>query len=255
MTSLASGAMEERREFPAVRAALRESVAWLGHAVLYGFGHIHGFYPKDDSRGRTVVFLHGLAMNRASLLPLQTALWVAGHRSQYAWNYGTDGMTRSVERLAQAFQRRVAQKTAGDRLVIVAHSLGGLIARHYIQALGGAAHVDQLVTLATPHRGTPAAALVARRLGQQLLPGSRLLAALDASPWPAHVAAHSIAAGRDLLVPAHSAQAPFGSSTVFPELGHMDLLFAPSVLRTVCRALGTPSHEALFARPAGMLGS
>lgn len=38
---------------------------------------------------------------------------------------------------------------------IVAHSMGGLVAREYIEVLGGGENVDQLITLGTPHNGAP----------------------------------------------------------------------------------------------------
>lgn len=41
------------------------------------------------------------------------------------------------------------------RADIVAHSMGGLVAREYIEALGGDGKVDQLVTLGTPQKGSP----------------------------------------------------------------------------------------------------
>ena len=41
------------------------------------------------------------------------------------------------------------------RVDIVAHSMGGLIAREYIGALNGGGSIDQLITLGTPHSGSP----------------------------------------------------------------------------------------------------
>jgi pimeloyl-ACP methyl ester carboxylesterase len=38
--------------------------------------------------------------------------------------------------------------------VIVAHSMGGIVARLYIQGLGGSTRVKRLITLGTPHRGS-----------------------------------------------------------------------------------------------------
>ena len=55
-----------------------------------------------------------------------------------------------------------------DRIDIIAHSLGGLDARYAIAKLGLATRVRSLVTVGTPHRGTPiadvAASLVLRKL-------------------------------------------------------------------------------------------
>jgi triacylglycerol lipase len=55
-----------------------------------------------------------------------------------------------------------------ERIVIFAHSLGGLDARHMITHLGMADRVAALVTLATPHRGSPYADWVMQNLGQRL---------------------------------------------------------------------------------------
>jgi triacylglycerol lipase len=55
---------------------------------------------------------------------------------------------------------------------VIGHSMGGLVARYYVQRLGGDAHVHTLVTLGTPHQGTRAARLFPRGVCQQLTPGS-----------------------------------------------------------------------------------
>ncbi len=49
-----------------------------------------------------------------------------------------------------------------DRVDIIAHSLGGLDARYAIAKLGLAAKVRTLVTVGTPHHGTPIADLAAK---------------------------------------------------------------------------------------------
>jgi hypothetical protein len=43
------------------------------------------------------------------------------------------------------------------RGAIVAHSMGGLIARHFIENLGGNRFVSRLITVGTPHHGAPGA--------------------------------------------------------------------------------------------------
>ena len=57
--------------------------------------------------------------------------------------------------------------------------MGGLIARYYVQRLGGDERVHTLVTLGTPHAGTLPARLVPHRLARQLRPGSDLVAELE----------------------------------------------------------------------------
>jgi pSer/pThr/pTyr-binding forkhead associated (FHA) protein len=42
-----------------------------------------------------------------------------------------------------------------EKFVLIAHSMGGLVARYYIERLGGQAHVGRLIVMGTPHLGTP----------------------------------------------------------------------------------------------------
>ena len=50
--------------------------------------------------------------------------------------------------------------------------MGGLVARYYVQRLGGDVRVHTLVTLGTPHGGTLPARLFPHPLVRQLRPGS-----------------------------------------------------------------------------------
>jgi triacylglycerol lipase len=55
---------------------------------------------------------------------------------------------------------RVLEETSSDRLSVIAHSMGGLDARYLISERGWHDVVDVLVTVATPHRGSPVASLI-----------------------------------------------------------------------------------------------
>lgn len=73
----------------------------------------------------------------------------------------------SIERRAEVLAASV-RDLEGRRVIALAHSMGGLDARHAIARLGLAGRVAALVTVGTPHRGTPVADLtseLAARLG------------------------------------------------------------------------------------------
>ncbi|HYZ09976.1 MAG TPA: hypothetical protein VE709_15610 [Pseudonocardiaceae bacterium] len=68
------------------------------------------------------------------------------------------GVVVAAERLATEMTRRLAARPKDRRQVVVlAHSMGGLVARHWLGPGGGAAHCRALITLGTPHRGAPKA--------------------------------------------------------------------------------------------------
>lgn len=54
----------------------------------------------------------------------------------------------------------IKNETGSEKVDIAAHSMGGLVAREYIEGDAYQSDVDQLVTLGTPHRGAPKAYLM-----------------------------------------------------------------------------------------------
>lgn len=59
--------------------------------------------------------------------------------------------------------RHVLDQSNADRLSVIAHSMGGLDARYLISRMGWHEHIDVLVTVATPHRGSSVASLILRQ--------------------------------------------------------------------------------------------
>ena len=68
---------------------------------------------------------------------------------------GISGFYRMSEKLSALLLRIRKESPLKDGSVfLVAHSVGGLVARHYVQRLGGSHYCDGLITMATPHQGT-----------------------------------------------------------------------------------------------------
>jgi Lecithin:cholesterol acyltransferase len=70
------------------------------------------------------------------------------------------GVAAAAERLAEALHPLVGSADArwpGRPVLVVAHSMGGLVARYWAGALGGWRHSAAIITLGTPHRGAPKA--------------------------------------------------------------------------------------------------
>jgi pimeloyl-ACP methyl ester carboxylesterase len=74
----------------------------------------------------------------------------------YDWRLSNRFNGRRLKTLVEpALERWRAQdrQYAEARVIFVCHSMGGLVARWYIQREGGAAVTSKLITLGTPHRG------------------------------------------------------------------------------------------------------
>jgi len=219
----------------AARIIGRELLALLGASLLFPFGLRRS--PRRTPRRaeqRTVVLVHGYLANRGPLLPLAAYLHARGHKQILAYEYsGAAG----VEQAAIGLRKFLRTHVRGGRIDLVCHSLGGLVARVYLQQLGGARRVDRCITLGTPHRGTYNAYWVASRIGRELRPDSPLLARLDSSrPAAAGVRFASIVAGSDnIVIPRVFSSTD--SVVHVPGLGHLGLLFSPTAFRAVADRL------------------
>ena len=223
----------QRSTWPLVAGELLSVVA---ASVLFPFG-IAGSERRTARRRqqRTVVLVHGYLANRSTLLPLASYLRWRGLGPVLSFNYRS---SEGVERGALALRDDLRRHVRGGRIDLVCHSLGGLVARVYLQDLGGARRVDRCITLGTPHRGTYNAYWVASRVGAELRPDSKLLQRLASSAARSidGVSFLSIVAGSDnLVIPRVFAR--FEDEVHVPDLGHLGILFSPRVFRLVAARL------------------
>ncbi|MGW0768512.1 esterase/lipase family protein [Streptomyces sp. NPDC002676] len=179
-----------------LKATVLEAAILAGHLVLYPTGltpeRRSAEHPAqgDPARlpvrpGPPVVLLHGFIDNRSVFVLLRRGLTQHGGRRVESLNYSP--LTRDIRTAAELLGRHVeeiCERTGSDRVDIVGHSLGGLIARYYAQCLGGDLRVRTLVTLGTPHSGTRVAPLAdAHPIVRQMRPGSAVIEEL-ARPAP-----------------------------------------------------------------------
>ena len=109
---------------------------------------------------------------------IDRALAVRGHPLIVTRVHPTAGITTRARQLKETILRRLEiLGRPRDPVLIVAHSLGGLDARYMIAKLGMDERVAALLTVSTPHRGTPYADWCLRHLGERL-GGLRLMQTL-----------------------------------------------------------------------------
>ncbi|WP_369248670.1 esterase/lipase family protein [Streptomyces sp. R41] len=171
-----------------LKATALEIAILAGHLLLYPSGitperrTAPALPSPDAARLPTeakppVVLLHGFIDNRSVFLLLRRNL--AQHGRQHVESLNYSPLTCDIRTAAELLGRHIeeiCERTGHDRVDIVGHSLGGLIARYYVQCLGGDTHVRTLVTLGTPHSGTRVAPLMnAHPIVRQMRPGSEVI--------------------------------------------------------------------------------
>ena len=139
-------------EQPPWRLIAQEALGVAAAAVLFPFGirRSERRTPRQQAQ-RTVVLVHGYLANRSTLFPLAAYLKLRGIKQVLSFNYESGA---GVEQAALALRDYLRRHVRGGRIDLVCHSLGGLVARVYVQELGGSRRVDRCITLGTPHRGT-----------------------------------------------------------------------------------------------------
>jgi pimeloyl-ACP methyl ester carboxylesterase len=137
-----------------------------------------------EAAGTPILLLHGLVDNRSIFTVLRRALRRRGFGRIWTMNYHvlTQDVRAAAKRLAATVEA-ICEQTGYERIHVIGHSMGGIIARYYVQRMDGDARVHTLVTLGSPHGGTRAAHLLPRGVLRQLTARSDVIAEL-ASPAP-----------------------------------------------------------------------
>ena len=202
---------------------------------------------KRDDGHPPLVFVHGLGGARGNFVYLGGYLAMTGRRRRYAIQF--DAGTDIAER-AQAlveFVREVRAVTGADEVDLVAHSLGGLIARVALTEVGFARQVRTIVTLGSPHAGTFSARFAGTVLTRAIRRDADTFSNLG--PPPPGVRAISLWSRNDLLVlPPESAAWPGAEHVEVSPFTHYSYLLEPRGFRIVGRLLdGLPEHQPAVA--------
>ena len=179
--------------------------------------------------GLPVLLVHGYVCNRGYWAPLSRLLARSGisHAALDLEPAGAD-IDDFVPALHAALEELCA-RSGSTQVVIVAHSMGGLVARAYLRR-HGAQRVARVVTLGTPHHGTALAGLGfgrnARQMGRAgpLQPGAWLAQLAAAEDAPRRALFTSIFSHHDNIVaPQTSAVLPGAKNIAFGGVGHVAL--------------------------------
>jgi len=193
---------------------------------------------RAPDAARMVVFVHGFGAGGAVFGPMRARIEEALDVATLDFTYrSSQSFSRVATDLASHIER---EGRRWDQLDLVGHSLGGLLARWYLQELGGAERVQRLVTLATPHAGTRSARIAPGPLRAVLLPDNTIVRRLKQGRARASDVQHTaLVASDDLMVtpPASAAAVENADVRWFEGVGHNGMLFDTDVHDEVVEAL------------------
>ncbi len=237
-----------------VYRALRDQLGSLRKVYARG----NRVVRRDDfaQHPETVLLLHGFFQTRNVWEIMEDRLRYDGYG---VFSFGLGGLfaTFNTERPADLAER-IAEKIEGicartglQKFHIIGHSKGGLIAREYIQRHGGERRVKSVITLGTPHHGTPTAAIGVWLMGAGLLSRSPY-DLLPNSPFVRRVREDSFPPGIPLvsIYSRHDVVCPWWASVLVPRpgetsmhnvpvegVGHTALTYDPGIYLTIRRYL------------------
>jgi len=197
--------------------------------------------PVDPDSGLPrLVFVHGWCCNCAVWRPVLRAWRRAGGAAPTVVTLAP--VLGDIDRMARHLDRcLLAGRGASGPIFIVAHSMGGLVARRWLQQRG-TADITGLLTVGTPHAGTRLARWGPGQAARQMRPGSswlqRLECSSDARQRPAGAPLTCVWSAVDNFVaPAGSARRPGAASIEMVGVGHFGMLRSTALLDALQRAL------------------
>jgi triacylglycerol esterase/lipase EstA (alpha/beta hydrolase family) len=151
---------------------------------------VHRLLIADPTPARArlaLLLVHGVAVNDGVWFALRRDLARRGLGPVYTINYGPP--LAGIEHFAGQLASRVdaiRAATGAERVTLIAHSMGGLVARAYLRRFG-AARIAQLITIGTPHHGSMLAYTFPGCCLAQMHPGNPWLLELnrdESAPTP-----------------------------------------------------------------------
>jgi len=250
------------RNDPAPRATgWQHVIAWLGEVIAapqvfcwrqpFRSKAVPDFLPEGVSR-RGVVFVHGFVCNRGLWNPQMRKL---RERGVPFVAVNLEPVFGSIDHYAGIVDDAVKriEKATGHAPVIVAHSMGGLATRAWLDAHQGDLRVSRVITVGTPHHGT--------YLGRYALSSNTRQMNLS-SDWQRRLASREPASRFErftcfygncdnIVFPASTATLPGADNRHIPGVAHVHMAHHDEVFNEVLRWVGSTNDGDLADKAPG----
>lgn len=201
-------------------------------------------WPRRSGWGmaqRPIILIHGLRNNQGSWWYYKNRLKRAGLGPRYSLRLNTrkKGIPACGKQL-EGLVERVLEETKSQQVILIGHSMGGLVAAYYAHVLGGGAKVSDLITVGSPLQGTRLAHFLPGGLIGEMRPGRPFLKELEKRILSeTQIRTYHLASQLDnLIYPLQSAlfthsHAPAYRRKLLSFQGHLTLLYSPAAINQI----------------------
>lgn len=216
---------------------------------------------QHDPQKTPILLLYGFFSSRRSLTALEKRLYKHGYEVISFNLGGLFGVffTRSITDTARYIDyklKRQFKRNKFNKIKIVAHSKGGLVALWWLLKLGGSKYCDRVITMGTPFKGSVLTWLaLVTPLGfifkdvWQMRPGSVFLKNLQSFKIPDNLTIYNIYSKNDRVATDQNAvfTSIQNSSQIVPipmhSISHFEFLYRKDVGDSLVNLLGSPYVE------------
>jgi triacylglycerol lipase len=201
--------------------------------------------PLIKSSHTPILLVHGYFSNRGMWVRFRQRL--AGFTSAPIFTLTFEPPFGEINTFARQLHLRIEeilQATGKPQIIIIAHSMGGLVTRQYMVE-NGVVRIQQFITIGTPHQGTRLAYYGIGKCTRQMWWRGEWLNELvekeKSQRKPATISIYTT--NDDIVYPPESSILEWATNVAINHVGHVGLLFCAEVVRKVKGFLATDEHR------------
>lgn len=199
-----------------------------------------------------IILVHGVFHNSTAFYPLEKLLRKNSFQNIHTVEMWTSlkSISDLVEQLKSEVSGQIEKSAAHTRYSkgplkarLVAHSLGGIIARIALQDARFAEKIDKVVFMGTPHQSGSLLPFPFPHCFRDIAIHSPAMTELREQPLPGNIRYYNLRGQLDIITPTPTTFLPHVPNLIFSGIGHAGLLSSYKVLQSVVEILESPFYD------------